>query len=75
VKFSMVGSGQGLGFVIFGTVLDKRALKRLAVSIGSVLVTGIPLISALAKPPGYDLVEPVDRNLCAQIVFLAPISF
>eukprot|EP01046_Picozoa_sp_COSAG06_P096211 COSAG06_NODE_42311_length_383_cov_0.538732_1_plen_36_part_10 len=36
----MVGSGQGLGFVIFGTVLDKRALKRLAVSIGSLLVTG-----------------------------------
>ena len=50
----MLRSTQGLGFVVFGTVLDKRALKRLGVSMGSVLSTGIPLISALAKPAGYE---------------------
>eukprot|EP01043_Picozoa_sp_COSAG02_P050675 COSAG02_NODE_5238_length_4513_cov_5.055279_2_plen_106_part_00 len=47
-------SSQGLGFVVWGTVLDKKALKRLVASIASLIATGLPLVSALAEPKGQD---------------------
>ena len=43
-------NGQGLGFVLGGTVLDKRALKGAAVKLYGVLTAVITLLATVNTP-------------------------
>ena len=42
-------NSQGLGFVIFGLVLDQRVLRTLAAAIGGGLITAVTWVLALSN--------------------------
>ena len=47
---SNVNHGQGIGFKIGGTVVDKRMLMKIATKVGVTMSTALPVILALSTP-------------------------
>lgn len=45
-----VNKGQGIGFKIFSAVVDRRALKQLALAIGGSLSTGLTIAASITAP-------------------------
>jgi hypothetical protein len=46
-SYQQLNQGQGLGFLMFATVIDKRKLSQIAVSLASVGVTAFTTLYAL----------------------------
>ena len=42
-----MNANQGLGFVVYGTVVDRRTLSRAVVAVGGFLGTVVPVVIAL----------------------------
>ena len=57
--------GQGLGFVCFGVVLDKKTLSKIGVGITSVFGTIVPLVLALHQEDS--LLMGADNSGCTSI--------
>ena len=47
-----LNGGMGLGFVVFGVVVDKRTLNKVLLGVTSIFGTAVPLILALMPAAG-----------------------
>ena len=56
--------GQGLGFVVYSKVVDRKTLNFAGLSVTSFLGTAIPLIMATMPPPSP---QPQAAELCADL--------
>ena len=57
--------GQGLGFKVFGQVLDRSKLRRFALGVYAFLVTVVPLlVAATHNHPALAPMESVEAGTC-----------
>ena len=64
-----INKRQGLGFQVFGVVVDKRLLRQLALAVGGAISTGLSFLltldeSVVAEERGCCL-RAVDNETCA----------
>ena len=57
-------NGQGVGFKVFGKVLDKKSLRALAIGVYSFLATVVPVLHA-ALDTEHFLDAPISSNVTA----------
>jgi hypothetical protein len=70
-----LNNGQGLGFVVFSKVIDKKTLNLIAFSVASFFGTVIPLIMAfMPDPPSEGTVEGVCLGGAGDAAALARLS-
>jgi hypothetical protein len=50
IYLNTVNKGQGIGFMIGSAVVDRRALKQLALAMGGFLSTGLTFMASIAAP-------------------------
>ena len=56
--------GQGLGFKVFGQVLDRAKLRRFALGVYAAVVTVVPLLVAATHNPALAPMESVEAGTC-----------